>query len=159
MGSPACGLIGWALAADASTADTNTPDASTADVSTARAVILPNAFMTTPPGPWPVSRYLIHHRLVGDAAQRGALQRRLEARVLEDLRGLWILDYRPGRQDGARGSEALDARGHVHGLAEIILTFVQHDREAWPLVNADLEQQILVPAFGIDARHFLPHQQ
>src|SRR5271168_1229657 len=122
MGSLACGLIGWALAADASTAD-----ASTVDVSTASAVILPNAFMTMPPGPWSVSRNFIHHRLVGDAAQRCALQRRLEPRVLEGFRGLWILHHRPGRQDGARGGEALDARGQVHGLAEIVLTLIEHD--------------------------------
>jgi hypothetical protein len=50
-------------------------------------------------------------------------------------------------------------RGHVHGLAEIVLAVVEHDGEARRLVDADLEQQIVVAALGVDARHLLAHAQ
>ena len=43
------------------------------------------------------------------------------------------------RDDG----KPLHARGDIDGLAEIILPVVERDREAWPFVDADLEQQIL----------------
>ena len=59
------------------------------------------------------------------------------------------------RDDG----EALHARGDVHGLAEIVLPVVQRDREARPLVDADLEQQILVAALRVERAHRLAHAQ
>ena len=48
--------------------------------------------------PNPELRNLVDHRLVGDAAQRGALHLRLQARALENFRRLEILDHRPGRR-------------------------------------------------------------
>src|SRR5947209_6172474 len=62
-------------------------------------------------------------------------------------------DDRTGRIDRARGSKTLDARGDVDGLAEIILAVVQNDRQARPLMKADLQQQILAAALGIEGEH------
>ena len=48
--------------------------------------------------------------------------------------------------------EALHARGDVHRLPEIVLPLVQHDGEARPLVDADLEQQVLAPVLVVERR-------
>ena len=57
-----------------------------------------------------------------------------------------MLDHGFGREDRARRGKALDARGDVHRLAEIVLPVVERHREARPLVDADLEQQVLAAA-------------
>ena len=68
-------------------------------------------------------------------------------------------DDRTGRIDRARGSKTLDARGDVDGLAEIILAVVQYDRQARPLMEADLQQQILAAALGVEGTHRLADAQ
>ena len=93
-----------------------------------------------------VSRDLVDRQRGGDPAQGVALPHRREAAGLEQPGRLEVLDHRAGREDGARGGEPLHARGDVHGLAEVVLALVERDREAGPLVDADLEQQVLAVA-------------
>ena len=59
------------------------------------------------------------------------------------------LDDRPGDVDFLRGRQALHPGCDIDGLAEIILPLVQHDGEARPFMNADLDHQIL----GAALRH------
>src|SRR3954468_21341008 len=59
------------------------------------------------------------------------------------------IDDGPGRANRRRVGETLHARGNVDRLPEIILPFIEHDREAWPLMDADLEQQILLAMLGV----------
>ena len=54
-----------------------------------------------------------------------------------------MLDHRLGGEDRAGVGEALHPRRDVDGLAEVVEPVVERDREARPLVNADLDQQIL----------------
>src|SRR6516225_9553157 len=74
---------------------------------------------------------------------------------------LLCLDLLPpvGHEDCARGCKALHPGGDVHGLPEIVLAVVEAHSETWSLVNADLEQKILVAALGIDVRHRLAHPE
>src|SRR4051812_25551310 len=62
---------------------------------------------------------------------------------IQKLRCSAIADHLPSRVDRARGSEALYTRGDVHGLAKIILTIVEYDRQARALMNADFENEIV----------------
>ena len=52
-------------------------------------------------------------------------------------------DHRAGDVDLLRGRQALHAGGDIDGLAEIILPLVEHHRQAWAFVDADLDDQIL----------------
>src|SRR6185436_2505103 len=96
-----------------------------------------------------LSRYLVHHHLVGDAAQCRFLLDRPESRFLQnggDRRGI---DHRRSDVDLLRGRQALHACSDIDGLAEVILPLVQHYREAWALMAADLDHQILLAALCI----------
>ena len=86
---------------------------------------------------------LVARRPLGDAAQRAALRHRAEPAGREQARRLRMRDDRPGRQDRARVGEPLHARGDIYRPAEVILAVVEHDRQARPLMDADLEQQIV----------------
>ena len=68
-----------------------------------------------------------------------------------------MLDDRPGRENRARGGKALNTRGDVHRLTEIVLPVVHHHREAWSLVDSDLEQQVAIAV--LDAGHRVAHAQ
>ena len=70
-----------------------------------------------------------------------------------------MIDDGPGRIDRPRVREPLHARRDVDGLSEIILPVVEHDREAGPLMDADLEQQILAAVLGVEGAHRLAHAQ
>jgi hypothetical protein len=73
--------------------------------------------------------------------------------------------YRPGGQDRPRIRESLHAGGDIHRRAEIILPIIEHDSQARPLVNADLQQQILtaapisVAATIVEVAHRFAHAQ
>ena len=43
----------------------------------------------------------------------------------------------------------LHAGGDVHGLAEIVLTFVEHHGQARALVDADLQEEVLAFTRGV----------
>ena len=73
--------------------------------------------------------------------------------------GPGMIDDGPGRENRLRLGQALHARGDVHRLPEIILAFVEHDREARTLMEADLQQQILLAMLGVESPHRLPHAQ
>src|SRR5262249_18906 len=73
---------------------------------------------------------LVDRHLARDAAQCYAPERRLYPAVLQQGRRLRVLDHRFRHHDRARGCEALDARGDIDGLAEIVLLVVKRDREA-----------------------------
>src|SRR6516225_3461612 len=83
----------------------------------------------------------------------------MQALALKDFCRAWIFYHRLGHEDCACRCKALHPRGDVHGLPEIVLTVVEAHSETWPLVNADLEQKILVAALGIDTRHRLAHPE
>jgi hypothetical protein len=68
-----------------------------------------------------------------------------------------MLDDRSGRENRTRGGKALNTRGDVHRLTEIVLPIVHHHREAWSLVDSDLEQQVAIAV--LDAGHRIAHAQ
>ena len=59
-----------------------------------------------------------------------------------------------GRENRGVGCEALNARGDIDGLAEIILSLIEHHGEAWPFVDADLHDEI-----ACKAAHGFTHPQ
>src|SRR5262249_29415348 len=81
------------------------------------------------------SRDLVDRHFGSDAAQGYAPERRLEPIVLQQSRGLRVLDHRFRHHDRARGREALDARSDIDGLAEIVLLVIERDREARSLMD------------------------
>src|SRR6266481_4394748 len=101
----------------------------------------------------------VNRHLVGNAPQRRALRHRFEAAGLQQHRCLRVLYHRAGRVDRARDREILHARGDIHGLAEIVAAVVERDGETRPLMNADLEQQVLALALFIELAHRLAHAQ
>src|SRR5439155_998382 len=77
----------------------------------------------------------------------------------EDGGDLGRVDHGRGDVDLLRGREALHAGGDVDGLAEIILSLVEHDGETRPLVNAGLDHEVLAAARGIEVIHPGAHPQ
>ena len=73
--------------------------------------------------------------------------------------GARVLHDRAGGEDLARCGEALHARGDVHRLPEIILPLVQRDGDARPLVDADLQQQVLAAALLVQLAHRVAHPE
>ena len=61
--------------------------------------------------------------------------------------------------DFLRGRQALYPCCDIHGLAEIILPLVEHDRETRAFVNADLDDQVLGAARQIELCHRRAHTQ
>jgi hypothetical protein len=55
---------------------------------------------------------------------------------------LRMRDHGRGRQDRTRIRKSLNAGGDVHCGPEVVLAVVEHDRQARPFVDADLEQQV-----------------
>src|SRR6266481_4477166 len=86
------------------------------------------------------SRDLVDRDFVGDAAQCTALRYRFEPAGFEQGGGLRVRHDGAGRQDRARIRETLDSRGDVDGGPEIVLPIVEHDRQARPFMDADLQQ-------------------
>ena len=70
-----------------------------------------------------------------------------------------IFDHRLGGIDRAIYGKVLHARGDVHRLAEIVLPVVEIDRETRALVDADLEQQVLVATLVVQVLHALAHAE
>src|SRR5579871_3331943 len=103
--------------------------------------------------------YFVDQHLVGDPAQRGLFLDRPDRALLQDRRYGRLLDHAAGRMNRSRGREPLNPRRDVDGLAEIILALVEHHREARPLVNADLDHEILGAALGIEVIHGGAHSQ
>src|SRR6516162_5954851 len=102
---------------------------------------------------------LVDGDLVGDAAQSTALRYRLQPIYLEQCRSLRVGDDRSRRQDRARIGKSLDARGNVHRGAEIILPVIEHHRKARPLMDANLEQEVIATASIIELVHRIAHAQ
>src|SRR5262245_61802015 len=75
------------------------------------------------------SRYFVHHHLVGNAAQRGLFADRLDRLALDDGGDFGRADHRLGDVDLLVGRQALHPRRDIHGLAEIVLALVEHDRK------------------------------
>src|SRR5579872_216888 len=86
---------------------------------------------------------LVDQNLVGDPAQRRLFLDGPDLLLSQDGRDLRRIDHAAGDVNGLGGCKALNAGGDIDGLAEIILTFVQHDRKTGSLVNADLDDQIV----------------
>src|SRR5580704_2034903 len=85
---------------------------------------------------------LVDHDLVGDAAQRGLLLNRRDRFLVEHFGNARRIDHRASDMDRLRGRQALHPGCDVDSLAEIILPFVEHDREAGTLMDADLDHEI-----------------
>src|SRR6476620_5349004 len=81
------------------------------------------------------SRYLVHHHLVGDAAQRGLFLDRLDRSLRQNLGDRGRVDHRAGDVDLLRGRQALHPGCDIHGLAEVILPLVEHDGETGTFMN------------------------
>src|ERR1043166_22641 len=105
------------------------------------------------------SRYLVHHHLVGDAAQRGFLLDRPDRLILQNGGDAGRLDGGRGDVNLLRRRQALHARGDVDGLAEIVLPLVQHHRKAGAFMYPDLDDQILLAALAIERLHGFAHAQ
>src|SRR5258708_2042614 len=103
------------------------------------------------------SRYLVHHHLVGNAAQRRLFLDRLDGLPRQDRGQRRRIDDRAGDVDLLRGRQALHPGCDIDGLAEIILPLVEHHRQARALVDSDLDDQILGAARDIEHRHRGPH--
>src|SRR5579859_4068422 len=91
------------------------------------------------------SRDLVNRELLADPAQQVVLALWGMPAGRKDAGGMLIGDDRAARDDRARGGEPLDAGRDVDGLAEIVLTVVEHDGQARTFMDADLEEKILVP--------------
>src|SRR2546421_10584740 len=105
------------------------------------------------------SGYFVHHDLVGDAAQRRLLLNRPNRFLVQDGSHCGSFDHRPGDVDFLRDRQALNPRGNVDGLAEIILPLVEHHGEARTFMDADLDHQIISPTLGIELVHRGTHPQ
>src|ERR1700694_2886474 len=77
-----------------------------------------------------ISGELINGDLVGNAAQRGLLLNRRNRFLVQDGGHRGSVDHRPRDVDRLRGRQALNPGCDIDGLAEIILTLVEHDGEA-----------------------------
>src|SRR5215475_2735753 len=91
-------------------------------------------------------RYFVHHHLVGDAAQRGVLLDGPDRLSLQNGGDCRRIDHRCRDVNLLRGRQALDARSDIDGLSEIILPLIEHHGETRPLVNTDLDNEILAAA-------------
>src|SRR5215472_14652817 len=87
---------------------------------------------------------LVDLQTVADPPQGLELGNRQHARLLQQLGRRLIVHDRARRVDRLRRGKILHPRGYVDGLAEIVLAFVQHDGQAWPFVDADLQHKIVV---------------
>jgi hypothetical protein len=76
---------------------------------------------------------------VRDASQFGWAFDRGNATAREYCRGALVHDDRLGRKDSLSVGKILNTQGDVDRLAEVVLPVVQRHREAWPLVDADLQ--------------------
>ena len=85
---------------------------------------------------------LVNGDFIGDAAQGTALRDRSQSVDSEQRGRLRMRDHGPGRQDRTRIRESLNAGGDVHCGPEVVLAVIEHDRQARPFVDADLEQQV-----------------
>src|SRR5581483_12211613 len=104
-------------------------------------------------------RYLVHHHLISDAAQRRLLLDRLDRLPRQNGGDFGSLDHRRSDVDFLRGRQALHPRGDVHGLAEIILPLVEHDGETRALMDADLDHEVVAAALGVELLHRRAHLQ
>src|ERR1700743_3012729 len=99
---------------------------------------------------------LIHHDLVGDAAQRGLLLNRPDRLLFQDGGDAGRVD------NGARDVDLLASRQALHpcrdidGLAEIVLALVQHHRKTRPFMDSDLYDQVGLAPLGIELVHRCP---
>src|ERR1700722_1970898 len=100
-----------------------------------------------------ISGNLVDDDLVGNAAQRRLFLNRRDRRLVQDRGHRGRVDHGSGDVDRLRGRQALNARGNVDGLAEIILPLVEHHRETRAFMDADLDHQIVPAAFGVELIH------
>src|ERR1051326_6848230 len=94
----------------------------------------------------PPSRNFVHDDLVGDATQCGFLLDRRDRGLVQNVGNRRRFDHRSGDMHGVRDRQSLHPRGDIDGLAEIVLALVEHHREAWPFMNADLDDEVLPAA-------------
>ena len=94
-------------------------------------------------------REFIHLELVGDAAQGCLTLDRGNPAVRQDRCAARIGYNGPAREDRLRQGQVLHAGGDVHGLPEIVLTFVEHHGQARALVDADLQEEVLAFTRGV----------
>src|SRR5438876_7549850 len=77
----------------------------------------------------------IDRHFARDALERRALRARGDAAILQQHQRLRIVDDRLAGEDRVRNREPLNAGRDIHGLTEVVQPVVEHDREAWPLVD------------------------
>src|SRR3712207_2574278 len=77
----------------------------------------------------------------------------------QDGRSILVLHDGTCGVDGLRDRKALHTRGDIDRLTEVVLAVVEGYREAWSLVDADLQDQILSSALLVQSPHRLPHSQ
>jgi hypothetical protein len=105
------------------------------------------------------SRQRIHLEFLVDPAQCSALRDWVNPALGKDRCGLRVLHHRSCGKDGVRTSKVLNPRGDIHGLPKVVLTIIQGHGKAWPFMDANLQQQVLASALGIQPTHRRPHPQ